>query len=216
MNDAWRITAVSIQNQSKCWTERTTWLPKVCLPAGLRSFEMRGFSIAGRALADLLPALLLTCQLTSLVLQGYAVDEEAVTDDAGVAALAAHLSSLTALAHLGLPHVQIRGVGARALGRELQMSRRPRSLDLGGTEALRDSDAVARGIAACVGVTDLDLSGCWLTNSASVLCGMQARARLREAAARPRDRRAACCRRAEVVSRAGALVTDMLVHEQSV
>ena len=167
------ITAVSVQSQV-AMKNRTLGLLTLHLPIGLRHFEIRGLRIAGRALADLLPSLLPTRQLTSLVLEGECVDEGVVTDEAGIAALAAFLPQMTALVHLGLPQMQICGVGASTLGRELPNIPRLRSLDLRDTDTHYESDAVALGIAACVGLTSLDLTGCCLGNSALALCGTQA------------------------------------------
>ena len=102
-------------------------------------------------------------QLSALVLRGHARSHLHPTSQAhslDLAKLVPSLAQLTALVRLDLSCQPCRRDGAEALGRVLAALSSLCALNLAGTLALHDTNAVAVGAAACSALAEVDKSSC--------------------------------------------------------
>ena len=173
---ATQLEAIEIRGPHKR-VRCTVALLRAAAQCGLRSLEVSDCNLTGQSLVQLLPALTQLRELTGLLLHG-CIGTPTPAGEAGMAAFANELSALTKLSALQLPSIWMGRAGAEALGAALTGLPRLRTLDLRCTDVMEHCDGVALGVAACTGLSRLDLLCCRLDTRIGcvrALCSMQAR-----------------------------------------
>ena len=147
---------------------------------GLRCLKVQQSDLDGCSLPAL-ASTLTRMRLTALVLAGGLQEcATASSNDTGMVTFAPALATLTALARLGLPGLQMSQAGATALGHALAGLPKLRRLDLSSTACMPYINADGHGLPECASLVALDLSGCWVRGKGgSVMQLCQTRARLR-------------------------------------
>ena len=174
-----QLTSLTFDGQGSS-SRPVAWLQRLTSLSGLRCLKVQQCDLEGCSLPAL-ASTLTRMRLTALVLAGGLQEcATASSNDAGMVTFAPALATLTALARLGLPGLQMSQAGATALGHALAGLPGLRRLDLSSTACMPYVAADGHGLLECASLVSLDLSWCWVKGTGkSVRQLFQTRARLR-------------------------------------